>query len=824
MTRVNKKSRSKLLPPKIQLQIQDAATGSYPTIARTVSDNRTGKYSTFFDDNKTIVFGSYTSTLPAPYLYFKLDNSFLSASNTYTAPTSGPTGSLPFPTLTSVPMTMISGATIVNTDFAYSAGGNNSGSLLLVSASRQHTELSTSLALTGNYTAACWMKLNSDPGGSQLYTIFSKQNPDNIKNFDFACVTGNGNAFGVLIGNFSASNANNLVNVTSFDTAGFVGKWVHVGFSYTGGTSYSDVKLYINGKLQSSSNASNGVFVSPNFSGSNQIMLGDGAGFINNRTFDGYLDEFVIYDRILTNDQFFSLYGSRYDYYLAGKANAGSGLNPENEFWQENSELHTDIYVNAKPVKGVSDQFAHFTPGQYLTPFRDNLNPAANNGANPLASFYLTGSKISEVGEGFSQPLWSKSKIEIDITPTVSHSFYIQNFLSTSQNFPMAYWNTSTKKWEGVGQGKEYGNYLTASAISRFLDEQPIGFGNCVTSEGTFTLIDQSAGAKISSFGFPWHTKFHGTSSNTIAMSDYINQPFLLEKIVIDCSAAFKHNNSAGTAGASSPYEINTFFILNQRQPFSYNDPAHQVTTFLSGINPITTQTFNSAASLPSIPPGGSTRISTIRDLVTYAQVCTFTDTVNLARTSSFKQEKTILSFDPNEPLSSQTLQNEWGGRLILSGVVKNALPCDSAGFIQVGMGTYEGVFLQNNSSTRSGLNVAGGRDFIGALEKGQVISGSTYNGITTNLFNRYSKNNPYLLLPTDQLILGWQLPVPDSINQEIFAGLGDPTYNGKGSELIFYPVTSKVTLYGSLIREGKEYHDTTNQLLTSPGIHEVIE
>jgi hypothetical protein len=46
------------LPPRVEIRIQDSATGSYPTIARTGDRSRQGNYSTKFDDTNTIIFNT----------------------------------------------------------------------------------------------------------------------------------------------------------------------------------------------------------------------------------------------------------------------------------------------------------------------------------------------------------------------------------------------------------------------------------------------------------------------------------------------------------------------------------------------------------------------------------------------------------------------------------------------------------------------------------------------------------------------------------------------------------------------------------------------
>ena len=63
MTRVNKKSRIKGLPPKLLLQAKDSHSGSFPTKFRTASDGKNGNYPIFFDDNRTVNFISGTVNL-----------------------------------------------------------------------------------------------------------------------------------------------------------------------------------------------------------------------------------------------------------------------------------------------------------------------------------------------------------------------------------------------------------------------------------------------------------------------------------------------------------------------------------------------------------------------------------------------------------------------------------------------------------------------------------------------------------------------------------------------------------------------------------------
>ena len=95
------------------------------------------------------------------------------------------------------------------------------------------------------------------------------------------------------------------------------------------------------------------------------------------------------------------------------------------------------------------------------------------------------------------------------------------------------------------------------------------------------------------------------------------------------------------------------------------------------------------------------------------------------------------------------------------------------------------------------------------------------------------SINNSYLLMPGDNLVLGWCLPFPDRFRGKTvyfspFIKYSNITINdGQPLRSIMNfnnNKTSKIILYGSYITEGKENNNSINQLLSSETIHEVIE
>jgi hypothetical protein len=333
-----------------------------------------------------------------------------------------------------------------------------------------------------------------------------------------------------------------------------------------------------------------------------------------------------------------------------------------------NEELVSDISVSGSIRKGVGDGFIRFTPGQELRPFQDESNPAVD-GLATGNDFFATGSRIADIGEGFDQPLWSKTKFEVDLTPATTHSFYINNYASSSENFTMAYWNTSRHVWEGIGAGKEFALYTVGSQsyFEALCEDQCIGFANTINQGGT-SIQDYSAGARISNFGFPYHVKYHATSSNLISMSDYINAPFLLEKIVLEWSGSLEFNNTL--FGGFTSYTVCTFFILNQRKPFGISDGAVQ--QFVYRTSDQHTYYLVTGAQIPASYNNGTTE-NTVRELITYAQVVGFSS-ASLNSSEQVARASRELNLTFNDPVMLDSF-GSWSGRLIMSGTVKNALP-----------------------------------------------------------------------------------------------------------------------------------------------------
>ena len=86
-------------------------------------------------------------------------------------------------------------------------------------------------------------------------------------------------------------------------------------------------------------------------------------------------------------------------------------------------------------------------------------------------------------------------------------------------------------------------------------------------------------------------------------------------------------------------------------------------------------------------------------------------------------------------------------------------------------------------------------------------------------VYENLNQHSPYVIMPDDELIFGWQYGLPHDMSRgPVFANTPD---NHMWSMTLLG--RAKLHLYGSMIKDGAEYHDSRNQNLTSNAVHEVV-
>ena len=750
MARQEKSTRARGLPPRVLLSQRQDATGSFPTVWRTSSDNRTGKYNVSFNDNKVVPFNQYEA---ADY-----DSNFLikaaadvAAGVVYVekvenvgAVETGGTKTVTYPTA-------FAGSPIVVISELSSANGDSSQN---VNAFLSGIKINNfKVKFSSQFTGSLVYRAVYDPSPGTLRVVERKPRyPNAFTRFLAKTATlTDTNSVDITFNDFGDDTAENFV--TFFDKLGQSDIW-------------------------------------PNITTQTRTLVALTASSIATTT--------VEYER------FHGLHNRGIIYPLGmNQATILAGLSQENQIEMYGSVSFMSGAVVNQPTKwivasgsmkkNVADTFVTFTPGQDIQAFRDNNNPAVD-GKKANNPFYATGSVVEVTGQGFQQPLWSKSKIEIDIAPSVFQQ--IGADLNSSANYPMCYWNNVSKQYNGVGTGagvsRPYGT--TLADLKTYLSSQAIGFGATLGLGGTRPndLVRLEAmGYPISNFGFPYDPKFQPNANQQLLMQNYISEPFLLEKIVVELSCSLETN--AITIRGGFKTAMWSFFVLNSRPEISEKIVGDQTIYYVVGGGSFSSFVTSSISS------------NSVSDLITFAQVSFYGPV----------RDQTVV------PTKTST-STYWNGQLVLSSSIRSPIGYEQG--LLSGFGGPNFAYIEDlRISGRSQINQANGRDWKSSFESPSVIgywSDTTGGGINIPILSAYKKENPYILFPTDKLTFGWHMPTKENESS------GSPNI----SDMSFFTTgINKITLYGSSLRVNpetnqlEEHHDTLNQLLSSESIHEII-
>lgn len=460
--------------------------------------------------------------------------------------------------------------------------------------------------------------------------------------------------------------------------------------------------------------------------------------------------------------------------------------------------------VDGNVRKGVGDQLVHFTSSNVFTPFNEERHVEQTLHAS-TDGYYLTGSRVEDVGFGFTSPPKSKTSIQIDMSPSEDTILQLSSAQGTDPDtegvgsWPMAYYNFESKRWERVGLG--YALVDDNTDFSNY-DVQMLGFSPSSRDGSDVILNPSQSCVPLDQFGFPVHAKFHATSSQLFHMTSSINHPFLLEKIVYEFTASFTGSTKFLPQSEGC---YNTFFMLNQRGPASEALIFPESPAFTNGIPTLT-------ATLPQniqLSQGGpQVDVDTSRDIVTFMQVSSFSTTLNTDSADFEKFAKRELT------LYGDSIDASWSGTFTMSGTAKT--PATQQFLTYFNDPGLEETAVSYRYGGRSNNGRPSGRDLVNA------IVGNTAENVLDSGFgekvvvaDQLSGTSPYLLFPEDKLIFGWQ--VGWVADMDATAGTDD-----KG-RLRLFTGPGRITLYGSLVRENTEFHDTLNQLLTSDAVHEPI-
>ena len=514
--------------------------------------------------------------------------------------------------------------------------------------------------------------------------------------------------------------------------------------------------------------------------------------------------------------------------------------------------------------KGVADANIHLTPGEDFAPFKEDGLYVISKDAR-VDPFYMTGSRIQDVGPGFSQPLGAKTKIVFDLTANVSSAFGFYPASGNPRPHLMSYFDHDLRKWVPTGEGFFNSAAPPEADVRSMLENNCLGFGptqDSIIAEKGFLA---AMGLPVSTYGFPSSARYHATSSCAWPLSGVLDRPFVAEKFVYEFSASYEcrnigftdmfywdanENGGAGgflLIGSRDGPSISSFFILNQRGPFKGSVTLTSPYTTYGDPNTITEQ-YSYTETLPTVT--GGHYVDTTRDLVTYGQIHMYPQTVtwptlddvtpgDTATVRSFKEYfEGVGGYSPEgqrygRELNVGTLPTYNNtkpmveGRFIMSGTMKVCGRNEGGYPLRSQIGVSARLQRMNwESHGRNLFTMNTGRDLARAAP-GQGPAHPGYRVMTsttsTEAFGPPVKttqvvNSPYLLKPSDSLIFGWQVPPSWNYYNP------DPGPSVKKEHWIeLAPGPSRLTIYGSEVADNREHHPGLNQHLTSDAVHELV-
>lgn len=440
----------------------------------------------------------------------------------------------------------------------------------------------------------------------------------------------------------------------------------------------------------------------------------------------------------------------------------------------------------------------------------------------------------------------------------------------------MVYWNDALKRWEKIAFGV-HGNTVSSpsdATLKTMITEAAVGFGPIgYVSTGSSTAIANQTVLNediltgyvrpIKSFGFPFDGKYHATGSQYILAKDLgITKPLLVEKLQLkyDVNLEFADNSPAIQYATmapqiahhnSNPSErlfvndtrivIPTFFMLRQFNG-ELNNYLVEYGVETSGAKLDNSYTISIPGEFKlNTGSNTTTRVEDLREIITYGQT-TFYISSSDSSDLNFNVSQALengLNRDLSVDIAKATNDLSWEPTSLVPSLTASLVmefPCRQSSI--TADNTYAYVLNSPNRSTILLGDRLGGRGTgelnnlnraIANVQPSRNIStGSAFkipSVVSSNLpfegqsFKKESYNltSPYVIFPEDKLIFGWQYGMTSNLQTGFTIGTDTLT----NSMTLFG--SSKLTIFGSQIKENKEFHDTLNQPLTSESVHESL-
>lgn len=446
----------------------------------------------------------------------------------------------------------------------------------------------------------------------------------------------------------------------------------------------------------------------------------------------------------------------------------------------------------------------------------------------------------------------------------------------------MVYWNKNSKTWQKVGKPMGVGlNNFSSPTIDTFLGvmtASAVGFGPQLLAIGSsstglpggelnvFSADALSLAHKpIQDFSFPYGAQYHATGSQFVKAKDLgITKPFLLEKIKVSFdinlelpktgdtvfssySSGFQQqymvtNNNPSSRQSISGWQsiVPTFFILKQ-QKGNFNRLKRIRVGDGYSEGEYTEYYFREKIPTRQAIVSGSleaTYVDTSRELITYTQphFCFQRSNFDVAGNLNLDLRELpshgypgdkFIYVDTGVPASS--VISYTGSNITVSDEVKNTSKYDSITSVRVNptaATNQDGIFVQKDNVSRGYSDLDSSKSPVNSFAS--FVPSEPYSipsfapainptSVVTPTHQTITVTSPYLVQPEDELIFGWQYPINNNMVNT------HPSTDANG----FFKMTlfgnSKLTLFGSQVKNNKEFHEGLNQNLTSNAIHETI-
>ena len=413
-------------------------------------------------------------------------------------------------------------------------------------------------------------------------------------------------------------------------------------------------------------------------------------------------------------------------------------------------------------------------------------------------------------------------------------------------------------------------NVLSASAVG-FSSVGVIASGSGTTSAADATAnflpdsLLNSYNRPTDTFGFPFSGRYHATGSQYVTARDLgITKPFIFEKASLNFEMSGKINADFGgfdaiymqnqhysesTSTNSVRHGTPTFFILKQKKE------NHSVK-----IDVLTGSNENDIVSYTETLPenrqlvSGSSALTFVdntRELVSYGQhtiimSSSHASSTNYSPTIKFedflaspivRKDRTVFrtannlisapafftgSFSINFPARNTSRISAFSPYYVVNtpGALGGGSGYSTYANIRMGKqlsGRSSGELNQESRALVNGFSAfTPSKDIVSVQYSDRPQAGGGNSLFTNPVVVAESEGvdltSPYIIMPDDKLIFGWQAPLS---YRRITADL-DTSY-------ITLFGNSKLRLYGSLVKDNKEKHEGLNQNLTSNSIYETI-